>query len=174
MPYYYYYPKGEDVGESLAMKSRVYCGFWLSIHFLSPVLVGNLELAMSDSYKDISSINCWDASNFYFADSRRKAWSCLQSLWNWMTRNEFLVYVAYWRKTSASGQIYLFSFFFSFLFRTAPVAFESSQANGLIGAVTVSLHHSHSNARSKPQMWPTQATGAALKNKTKREREICV
>ena len=30
-----------------------------------------------------------------------------------------------------------------------------SQARGLIGAVATGLHHSHSNARSKPHLPPT-------------------
>ena len=44
-----------------------------------------------------------------------------------------------------------FSFFFLCLFafsRAAPVAFGGSQARGLIGAVTTSLHDRHSNAGS--------------------------
>ena len=36
------------------------------------------------------------------------------------------------------------------LFRAAPVAYVSSQARGQFGAAAVSLHHSHSNKRSKP------------------------
>ena len=41
-----------------------------------------------------------------------------------------------------------FSFFF-FFFRAAPMAYEGSQARGLIGAVAASLCHSHSNAGSQ-------------------------
>ena len=47
---------------------------------------------------------------------------------------------------------YLFS---ALLFRTAPEAYGSSQARGLIGAATASLHHSHSNAGSEPHLQPT-------------------
>ena len=40
---------------------------------------------------------------------------------------------------------------FLFLFIAAPLAYESSQARGQIGAVTASLCHSHRNAGSKPR-----------------------
>ena len=49
-----------------------------------------------------------------------------------------------------------FLFFCLFAFsRAAPMAHGGSQGRGLIGAVAASLHHSHSNARSKPRLWPT-------------------
>ena len=38
------------------------------------------------------------------------------------------------------------------LFRAAPKAYGSSQARGRIGALSTGLHHSHSNARSKPSL----------------------
>ena len=38
-------------------------------------------------------------------------------------------------------------------FRAALMAYGGSQARGLIGAVAAGLHHSHSNARSKPHLW---------------------
>ena len=44
---------------------------------------------------------------------------------------------------------FFFFFFFSFCFRATPVAYGGSQARGQIGAVANSLHHSHSNTRSK-------------------------
>ena len=40
-------------------------------------------------------------------------------------------------------------FFFVFLFRALPVAYGGSQARGPIGAVAISLRHSHSNAGSE-------------------------
>ena len=43
----------------------------------------------------------------------------------------------------------LWSFFFVF-FRAAPTAYRGSQARGLIGAVAIGLHQSHSNAGSDP------------------------
>ena len=53
-------------------------------------------------------------------------------------------------------------FFFSFfekkkicLFRATPTAYGASQARGWIRAVVACLHHSHSNAKSKLQLWPT-------------------
>ena len=42
------------------------------------------------------------------------------------------------------------------LFRTAPTAYGSSQARGHIEAVAPGLHHSHSNARCKLHLRPTQ------------------
>ena len=41
-----------------------------------------------------------------------------------------------------------------FFLRPAPVAYGASQARGQIRAVSVSLHHSHSNARSEPHLQP--------------------
>ena len=50
---------------------------------------------------------------------------------------------------------YVFYFFnFFCLFRAIPAAYGDSQARRLIGATAASLCHSHSNARSKPHLWP--------------------
>ena len=46
--------------------------------------------------------------------------------------------------------VYLFG-----VFRAAPVAYEGSQARGLIRAVAAGLRQSHSNAISEPCLWPT-------------------
>ena len=61
--------------------------------------------------------------------------------------------------------IYSFGFFGLFvwatptcLFRATPTAYGRSQARGEIGATAVSLHHSHSNTRSKPRLSVTYAT----------------
>ena len=48
-----------------------------------------------------------------------------------------------------------FFFFFFGLFRATPMAQGGSQARGPIGAIASSLHHSHSNARSKSNLQPT-------------------
>ena len=45
-----------------------------------------------------------------------------------------------------------FFLFFLCLFRATPMAHGSSQARGPIGATAAGLHHSHSNARSKPRL----------------------
>ena len=45
--------------------------------------------------------------------------------------------------------------YFFVLFRAAPEAYGGSQARGQIGAAAVGLHHSHSDARSKPHLQPT-------------------
>ena len=44
---------------------------------------------------------------------------------------------------------------FDFIFRVTPVAYGSSQARGRMGATAAGLHHSHSNAGSKPCLGPT-------------------
>ena len=61
---------------------------------------------------------------------------------------DFLKYIFYWFID------WLIDFLFS-LFKDAPMAYGGSQAKGLIGAVAAGLHHSHSNARSEPNLWPT-------------------
>ena len=52
--------------------------------------------------------------------------------------------------------LYKSMFYFIFLslpfLGLLPVAYGGSQARGLIGAVATSLHHSHSNAGSKPRL----------------------
>ena len=53
------------------------------------------------------------------------------------------------------SDVLLFHFILFCLFRTASTAFGSSQARGPIGAAAASLCHSHSNARSEPQLWLT-------------------
>ena len=50
----------------------------------------------------------------------------------------------------------LFLFFcLSTFSRAAPMAYGGSQARGLIGAVAVGLHQSHSNAGCEPHLQPT-------------------
>ena len=44
------------------------------------------------------------------------------------------------------------TFFFFGLFRATPTAYGHSQTRGHIGAVSASLHPSHSNTRSEPQL----------------------
>ena len=59
---------------------------------------------------------------------------------------------------SKLDSFFFFSFFFSFfcIFRAAPAAYGASQARGWIRAVAAGLHHSHSNAGSKPHLRPIQ------------------
>ena len=49
----------------------------------------------------------------------------------------------------------LFVFCFLFLFTATTMVYGSSQKRGQIGAAAASLHHSHSNNRSEPYLWPT-------------------
>ena len=44
------------------------------------------------------------------------------------------------------------------LFRTACAAYGSSQGRGWSGTAAAGLHHSHSNVRSEPRLWPTPHT----------------
>ena len=46
--------------------------------------------------------------------------------------------------------------------RAAPAAYGGSQARGLIGAVAICLHQSHSNAGSEPHLQPTSQLTATL------------
>jgi len=57
--------------------------------------------------------------------------------------------------------IYLFILFF-WLFSTAPVAYEGSQARGRIRATAAGLHHSHSNTGSEVRLQPTHSYITAM------------
>ena len=48
----------------------------------------------------------------------------------------------------------LMIFFFG-IFRAAPRSYASSQARGRIKAIAANLHHSHSHARSEPDLRST-------------------
>ena len=54
-----------------------------------------------------------------------------------------------WILIESKIEIYCFILFY-LLFKAALLAYGSSQARGQIGAIAASLHHSHSNAWSKP------------------------
>ena len=60
-------------------------------------------------------------------------------------------YVGVYQLISFDFGFSLFCFWFWF-FTAAPGAYGSSQARGRIGAAPASLHHSHSNTRSKPHL----------------------
>ena len=49
----------------------------------------------------------------------------------------------------------IFTFFYFCFFRATPMAYENSQVRGGIRATAASLHHTHSNARSKLRFQPT-------------------
>ena len=57
---------------------------------------------------------------------------------------------------------YFILFYLFLLFRAAPTAYGSSQARGPIGATAAGLRHSHSNAGSEMQLWPTPQLSATL------------
>ena len=63
-----------------------------------------------------------------------------------------------------TGPFYiLFYFYFFFcLFRAAPTAYGIFQARVLTEAIVANLHHSHSNAGSKPHQQPTPQHTAML------------
>ena len=60
---------------------------------------------------------------------------------------------------SLTGMVYFILFF---LFIDAPAAYESSRARGRMGAAAASLHHCHSNPRSKPHLRSTLQLVAML------------
>ena len=51
---------------------------------------------------------------------------------------------------------------FFFFFRATSAAYGGSQASSWIGAVAAGIHHSHSNSRSEPSLWPTPQLMAML------------
>ena len=81
----------------------------------------------------------------------------LETVWNNMKKCEGWLYIDWGRKRNVEGLWTFFFFFFLFfcLFRAAPTAYGGGRARDWIGAVTAGLHHSHSNARSKPHLRPT-------------------
>ena len=58
--------------------------------------------------------------------------------------------------------LFIYLFIYLFIFRTAPVAYGSSQARGQIRAASAILHHSHSNARSQSHLRPICSSWAIL------------
>ena len=78
---------------------------------------------------------------------------------SWMQRIGLFKFLGSWH-TLITGTL---SFFFFFcLFRATLVAYGSSQARAWIGVTTAGLHHSHSNARSEPHLWPIPQLTATL------------
>ena len=55
-------------------------------------------------------------------------------------------------------------FLFCFVFRAAPAAYGGSQARGRIRATVEGLHHSHSNAGSKPHLQTTPQLMAMMES----------
>ena len=83
-------------------------------------------------------------------------WKCNEqrdySLQNQSTKN------AIWSSEESTDLECVWVFFFFVFSRAAPAAYGGSQARGLIGAVTASLHHSHSNLGSELCLWPTHSS----------------
>ena len=59
---------------------------------------------------------------------------------------------------------FYFYLFIYLLFTAAPMAYGSSQTRGRIRAVAASLHHSHSNAKWEPRLWPAPQFMAILES----------
>ena len=57
----------------------------------------------------------------------------------------------FYTQSTSQSRLALYVFF---LFRTTPVAYESSQSRGQIKAVAAGLQHNHSDARSKLHLRP--------------------
>ena len=63
---------------------------------------------------------------------------------------------AYWLSSLEKCPFMSSAFFFFFLlFGATGGAYGSSQVRSRIGAMAAGLHHSHSNSRFKPCLWPT-------------------
>ena len=69
---------------------------------------------------------------------------------------------------------YCFGFFGFCLFRAVPAAYGDSQARSLMGATAASLHHSHSNTRSKPCLRPTPQVTAMLSPLSEARDGTCI
>ena len=87
----------------------------------------------------------------------------------WKSLTVSLPHLVKWGRANStfclfSLSLFFLSFFFFCLlsFMAAPAAYGGSQARGPIGAVAASLHHSHSNAGSKPRLQPTPQLTATL------------
>ena len=67
-----------------------------------------------------------------------------------------MVFECLWIRVIFPFIILFYYYYLSFsLFRAAPMAYGGPKARSQIGAVAVSLHHSHSNAGSEPHLQPT-------------------
>ena len=68
-----------------------------------------------------------------------------------------------WKKICLFVCLFIYLFILSFVFlKAAPMAYGRSQARGQIGAISSSLLHSPSNARSKPHLLATPQITATL------------
>ena len=95
-------------------------------------------------------------SDTCFAYFRGWLWKPWWSLYRAAEEWENSGYYSVFSKKSILG------FFFFWLFRDTPVAYESSQVRGRIAATAANLHHSHSKARLEPRLWPTPQFMATL------------
>ena len=64
------------------------------------------------------------------------------------------IYIYIYRHTYIYIHTHYYIYIYS-LFRATLATYGGSQARGRIGATAASLHHSHSNAGSKPHVQPT-------------------
>ena len=102
---------------------------------------------------------------FYIPHINEIAWDMSFSICNLtITKLHLLIYFIYpstlkihpccWKWQNAI--LFLFTYFLCCcLFRAALAAHGGSQARGRIGTLAAGLHHSHSNTRSEPCLWPT-------------------
>ena len=91
------------------------------------------------------------------------SWLLHAFLYTWFC--EFIKIKLYWHAvTLICLYIYLLYLFFYlfFLFMATSVAYGSSWVRGRIRTAAAGLHHSHSNARSEPQLWPMPQLVATL------------
>ena len=129
----------------LAIKKKEKMSFaatWIDLDIITLSEVNQKE---KDKYHDITyTWNLKDRTEEPICKTETDPWTRRADEGMGCTGSLGLVYVNY----------YIFFSVFS-LFRAAPVAYGGSQAKGPNGTAAASLHHSHSNARSKPGLQPT-------------------
>ena len=102
----------------------------------------------------LQSLTCWGKSNNIPLLSNICRVKCQLVISDYNLQTPYF----HWPLTSKNNYFIIFFLVLFCLFAfsgAAPAAFGDSQARGLIGAVAAGLHHSHSNAGSKPHLRPT-------------------
>ena len=105
--------------------------------------------------QDLSSI-----CNLHHSSQQCKILNPLSEVRDWTCVLTDTIWAHYCWATAGTPYLILFIYLvfiylFFGLFRPVSTAYGGSQARSWIGAVASGLHHSHSNARSEPHLWPT-------------------
>ena len=113
--------------------------------------------------QDLSSI-----CNLHHSSQQCKILNPLSEVRDWTCVLTDTIWAHYCWATAGTPYLILFIYLvfiylFFGLFRPVSTAYGGSQARSWIGAVASGLHHSHSNARSEPHLWPTPQLTAVLR-----------